>query len=116
VFSTRSEAAVLASSVNYVWSLMSPAKMQLVVLLRSIISANKILSYPALSRCKAADAKGSENKINMDPAVKKHGDQPKVTIMHADRRPSCGTGFFKMTRQSIGGILFENKSADGLKS
>jgi hypothetical protein len=40
-------------------------------------------------------------------------NRPAATIVLTVRRPSTGTGFFKMTRRSIGDILLVNESAAG---
>jgi len=42
-------------------------------------------------------------------------NRPAATIVLTVRRPSTGTGFFKMTRRSIGDILLVNESANNLK-
>jgi len=87
--------------------------MQFAIRLPSIINANKILSYPGLSRVKQPIQKVLRTRQISTQPLKNMADQPNATIMRVDRLPSGETGFFKMTTQSIGGILFENKSSDG---
>ena len=72
---------MLAFSDYYAWSLMSPGRNA--VRFPSIISANKILSYPGLSRVKQPMKKILRTRKIRTQPLKNMADQPGATIMPA---------------------------------
>jgi hypothetical protein len=89
----------------------------------SIIGVNKVLSLPGLSRelvykLTIPVKTYVPNYLNVAESILAEvliiwANRPSATIMSIVRRPSSGTGFFKMTRRSIDDILLVNESAAG---